>query len=133
MGAVIKRSKRARRKVAHTRLERIDGISMQINSIGAVQVFDLHNAVAVVRLIGDGRSLDGESCKIGSTARFFRKKSSRRVRRSSKVGSTSARPPVVTSKSETTPLRRICVREFLDAAFGRVNFLQEIVKRKCAA
>jgi hypothetical protein len=73
MGAVIKRSKRARRKVAQTRLERIDGISMQINSIGAVQVFDLHNAVAVVRLIGDGRSLDGESCKIGSWRDFSRR------------------------------------------------------------
>jgi hypothetical protein len=34
MGAAIKRSKRARRKVAQTRLERIDGISMKIISIG---------------------------------------------------------------------------------------------------
>jgi len=50
-----------------------------------------------------------------------------------KVSLTSARLPVVTSKSEPTPLRRICVREFLDAAFRGVKFLQEIVERKCAA
>jgi hypothetical protein len=132
MGAVIKRAKRARRKVAQKRLERIDGISMQINSIGAVQVFDLHNAVAVVRLIGDGRSLDGESCKIGSWRDFSRR---------SLPGAPGAHKGKLDQCSatgryqqiRTTPLRRICVREFLDAAFRGVKFLQEIVERKCAA
>gem|GEM_PF-3956913 len=105
---------------------------MQINSIGAVQVFDLHNAVAVVRLIGDGRSLDGESCKIDH-GEIFHEEVFQAHPALIKVSLTSARPPVVTSKSEPTPLRRICVREFLDAAFRGVKFLQEIVERKCAA
>jgi hypothetical protein len=133
MGAAIKRSKRARRKVAQTRLERIDGISMKINSIGAAQVFDLHHAVAVVRLIGDARSLDGESCKNGSTARFFMKKFSRCARRSSRVSSTSDRPSVVTSNSETNTCAGSVLESFLYAAFGGVDSLQWIVERKCAA